>query len=229
MKTFVIEDKVRINNPSAPKIHNRIGVIRGYNDMLDLFKLDIDYQTYMIKGCYLEKVNEEELIKKCLFENADAFDEPILTFKNGLYIKTIKSKDFEESEEKKMKEIKNQKVVDLYFKRKEKALEDEFDTIREKVKEADRNYIFIKQHNDQINEYIKANEIKGVRINIELPLTEESVTKRDEAYNDYRKKIDKLNNLKDEVLALLSGCDTYEQEIAILRSYDIVTNNNKLV
>ena len=206
-----------------------------------------------------EVVDSEELIKKCLFENADVLDDCKITvdtnsisFKYNKCLNPIKFSNSvsttastctytikdtitdyftekKEREENKMKEIKNQKVVDLYFKRKEKALEDEFDAIREKVKEADANYIFIKQYNDQINEYIKTNEIKDLCINVELPLTEESVAKRNEAYDDYRKKLDDLNNIKEEITALLSGCETYEQEMEILRSYNIVTVDNKLV
>jgi hypothetical protein len=180
-----------------------------------------------------EVVDSEELIKKCLFENADVLDDCKITvdtnsisFKSNKCLNSIKFSNSvstttastctytikdtitdyftekKEREENKMKEIKNQKVVDLYFKRKEKALEDEFDAIREKVKEADANYIFIKQYNDQINEYIKTNEIKDLCINVELPLTEESVAKRNEAYDDYRKKLEELNNIKEEITAL---------------------------
>ena len=130
-----------------------------------------------------------------------------------------------------MKEIKNQKVVDLYFKRREEALEKEFDAIRENIKEADSNYIFIKQLKDQFNEYIEKSEIKDVNTNAfpALPLTEESMAKCDEAFNDHKKKIDELNNIKEEIIALLSGCEAYEQEMEILHTYKIVNYNSHYV
>lgn len=205
-----------------------------------------------------EVVDNEELTRQCLFENADALDIHITSVDNTVCLSTI-SNDVstwsgviyksdcstplydcststyayypKESEEKKMKEIKNQKVIDLYFSRKKEALNDEFDITQKAITEIDKNYIFIKQLKDQFKEYIEKNEIKDVNTNIfpALHLTEESVAKRNEAYDDYRKKLDDLNNIKEEIIALLSGCDTYDQEIAILRSYNIVTVDNKLV
>ena len=195
-----------------------------------------------------EVIDSEELIKKCLFENADALDNCItvsslpmdtscITVSSASFgISSIKDEAYDyltkkKSEENKMKEIKNQKVVDLYFERRKEALNDEFDAIRENIQEVDSNYIFTKQLKDQFNEHIEKNEIKDVNINIfpVLPLTEESKAKCDEAYNDYKKKLDDLNNIKEEITALLSGCETYEQEMEILRSYNIVTVDNKLV
>jgi hypothetical protein len=174
-----------------------------------------------------------------LFENADAFDTPFVPMKRHTltpenlkrFEQAINEQFNKESEEKKMKEIKNQKVVDLYFSRKKEVLLDEFNTTREAIKEIDNNYIFIKQLKDQFKEYIEKNEIKDVNINNfpTLHLTEESKAKYDEVYNDYNNKLGELNNLKEEILALLSGCETYEQEITILKSYKIVTDDNKLV
>lgn len=193
-------------------------------------------------------IDSEELTKQCLFENADALDNCItisslpidtscITVASSFGISSIQN-DIDnyftkkkESEENKMKEIKNQKVIDLYFKRRKEALNDEFDAIRENIKEVDSNYIFIKQLKDQFNEYIEKNEIKDVNTNTfpVLSLTEESMAKCDEAFDDLNKKINELNDLKEEIIALLSGCDTYEQEMVILKNYGIVTDNNKMV
>ena len=202
-----------------------------------------------------EVVDNEELTRQCLFENADAFDTcvSVNTIDSSCYstigITTssvgitnwtttttfdcsgISYNYLKEREEKKMKEIKNQKVVDLYFKRKEEALKEEFEAIRENINEIDSNYIFIKQLKDQFNEYVEKNEIKDVIKNVfpELPLTEESEARCQEAYNDYTKRIDELNSFKEEILALLSGCDTYEQEMEILQTYKIVNYNTHYV
>ena len=37
-------------------------------------------------------------------------------------------------------------------------------------------------------------------------------------------EVDKVHEMKHEVLTMLSGCDTYEQEMAVLRSYGIVSD-----
>jgi hypothetical protein len=199
-----------------------------------------------------EVIDNEELTKKCLFENADALDTYtyIGTIDNTVCLSTISNDvstwsgviyksdcstslyDYsKEREEKKMKEIKNQKVVDLYFKRKEEVLKNEFEAAKDAIVKADSNYAFIKQLKDQFDEYIEKNEIKDVIKNAfpELPLTEESETKCNEAYNDCTKRIDELNHFKEEILAMLSGCETYEQEMEILRGYYIVTDDNRLV
>lgn len=200
-----------------------------------------------------EIVDNEELTKKCLFENADALDTYTYVdiIDNSICLSTIsndvstwsvgtyKGNDCvipsyayqKEREEKKMKEIRNQKVVDLYFKRKEEVLSDEFDAIRENVKEADRNYIFIKQLKEQFDEYIEKYEIKDVNKNVfpALSLSEESMAKCDEVYDDYKKKLNELNSVKEEITALLSGCETYEQEMEILQTYKIVNYNTHYV
>ncbi len=250
MAKYKVGDKVKINYSQVSKIHNCYGTIHELDksiNNLERYVVDIlavdnkNVRASLSVNCLQETSNtryEEELTKKCLFENADALDTPFVPLKSrytitpeGIerYDQAMKEYINKEREEKKMKEILNQKVVDLYFKRKKEVLEKEFDTIRENIKEADSNYIFIKQHNDQINEYIKSSELKGISVNVKLPLTEESVAKRDEADNDYKKKINELNNIKEEILALLSGCETYEQEMEILHTYKIVNYNSHYV
>ena len=208
-----------------------------------------------------EVIDSEELIKKCLFENADALDDCKIAIGNdGIIINngyavgklytgdsytttastctyTIKDTitdyftEKKEREENKMKEIKNQKVVDLYFERKKEALEEKYKTAKEAIVEADKNYIFVKQLKKQFKEYIDENEIEGSLIEpvISLPLTTESIDTLDKVGEDNYKKTKELYSIKEEITALLSGCETYEQEMEILRSYNIVTVDNKLV
>lgn len=238
MGKFTVGDKIRVNNKNVQDIHDKTGIVLGYH-VEGFVHVALD-KEYVIAEKFLEKVVDDEVLtRQCLFENADAFDTPFVPMKRHTltpedlkrFEQAINEQFNKESEEKKMKEIKNQKVVDLYFSRKKEVLVDEFNTTREAIKEIDNNYIFIKQLKDQFKEYIEKNELKDVNINNfpTLHLTEESKAKYDEAYNDYNNKLGELNNLKEEILALLSGCETYEQEITILKSYKIVTDDNKLV
>lgn len=131
-----------------------------------------------------------------------------------------------------MKEIKNQKVVDLYFERKKNILEEEHRATQEAIIEADKNYIFVQQLKDQFNAYVEENEIKNINKDIAedaLPLTEETNNKYDEIYNDYLNKVRELKNLKEEITAMLSGCETYEQEMEILHTYNIIDYNTHYV
>lgn len=237
-KKFTVGDKIRVNNKNVQDIHNKTGTVLGYyGEGIVCVALD---KQYAIAEKFLEKVIDDEVLtKQCLFENADAFDTPFVPMKKHTltpedlkrFEQAINEQFNKEGEEKKMKEIKNQEVVDLYFSRKKEVLLDEFDTTQKAIREIDNNHIFIKQLKDQFKEYIEKNEIKDVNINNfpTLNLTKESKVKYDEAYNDYNNKLDKLNNLKEEILALLSGCETYEQEMEILQTYKIVNYNTHYV
>lgn len=195
----------------------------------------------------LDKQVTEELTKKCLFENADAFDEISIyndvpedikeLVEIGIYTKeevlanmTIINK---ESEESKMKEIKNQKVVDLYFSRKEEEINKRYTETREELFKIDKNQIFIDELKKQYTDYYEANkdEISFLtgKFDIMLPLTEETKLKNIENDNLFKKEIDQLNEVKEEIIALLSGCETYEQEMEILHTYKIVNYNSHYV
>lgn len=209
-----------------------------------------------------EVVDNEELTRQCLFENADALDDCKITvdtnsisFKYNKCLNPIKFSNSvsttastctytikdtitdyftekKESEEKKMKEIKNQKVVDLYFKRKKEEIDKRYEETRAELIKNDRNQMFVAELKKQFDEYFETNKddfVATEKWNVVIPITEESKLKDTENVNQYKKEIDQLNDVKEEILALLSGCDTYEQEMEILRSYNIVTVDNKLV
>ena len=130
-----------------------------------------------------------------------------------------------ESEETTMKEIKNQKVVDLYFKRKFDSLEEnrkkEYDTIMEE----DKHYQFIVSIKKQIDDYICQNDdlINVHYDTVFLPLTKEASEKIQQLNETYIEKRKELNDKKEEVLTMLSGCENYDQEMVILNSYGIVS------
>ena len=206
-----------------------------------------------------EVIDNEELTRQCLFENADAFDNHITISNNGIIfnsgyntistgtnvgITTSNCQEYTkkeldnyfyklEREEKKMKEIKNQKVVDLYFKRKQEDIDKRYSEAREELFKSDKNQIFIAELKKQYDEYYEINKedigFKLEKFNIVLPLTEESKSKNAEIDNQFKKEYDQFDELKEEIIALLSGCDTYEQEMEILHTYNIVSYNSHYV
>ena len=252
---FKIGEKVRINYPQAIKVHNCIGTIVKPNHEISNFMryvidiLNVDKKVVRIslsENC-LEKVSdttyEEELTKKCLFENADALDDGFLHEFEGEPINFMNYLDSlndiqgtinscEEREEKKMKEIKNQKVVDLYFKRKKQLIEEDYRNERKNIVEADKHQIFVTSLMDHLKTYIDDNEDLDVKIHsflFSLPLCPESINKENELSEKYQAQFDMLKKEESEVLAMLSGCEIYEQEMVILKSYGIVDENNKIV
>ena len=125
-----------------------------------------------------------------------------------------------------MKEIKNQKVVELYFKRKDEALEKERLKKYDESKEEDKHYKFIISIQEQINDYIAQNDdLKDVHYDALafLPLEKESSERIMQLNETYREKRKDLNEKKEEVLTMLSGCETYDQEMVVLNSYGIVS------
>ena len=208
----------------------------------------------------LEKIVDisEELTRKCLFENADALDNHVTISNNGisfsdgytvtkLYtdasitttsvgISSIKDEidnyftKKKESEENKMKEILNQKVVDLYFERKKKLLDNAYLEDVMAVEKIDPNRVFVEELKKQFDEHVGENADKNnVLFNVSLPLTEgcaATIAELKRQYNDNKKQ---LEENKEEILAMLSGCETYDQELVVLKNYYIVNDNNTLM
>lgn len=125
------------------------------------------------------------------------------------------------------KMILNQKVVDLYFERKKNEISEEFKVKFDKIIDKDENRIFLKKLEDEFNEYILKheddfeNKYKANFITM-LPLTPKSKEEYDKLEDKLKSKQTELMEIKEEVIAMLSGCSTYEQEMAVLRSYHIV-------
>jgi len=83
---FQIGDKVRINYPAGKKIHNCMGtIVKPNNSINNLVRYTVDILNIDKKNVRLslsenrlesmsDVISEEELTKKCLFENADALD-----------------------------------------------------------------------------------------------------------------------------------------------------------
>lgn len=193
----------------------------------------------------------EDMMKKCLFEDASVLDNTTIYFKNGSYIEAqpaSKKNNYKclqpeglrlydqavgnkEREENKMSGIKNQKVLDLYFTRKRDVLSKEYETKKKELTESDVNYLFIKELKNKFNKYVDEHEIKDIKeISFpELPLAEDTRLKLAEIYKEHCDKVNELNSKKEEIIAMLSGCETYEQEMKILHSYNIVSFNTNYV
>ena len=136
--------------------------------------------------------------------------------------------DLNEKEDNKMKGIKNQKIVDLHFQRRQKEIEKEYETKILKVKKEDINQKFVDTLECQFNQYIDS-MTTPCTFNVYIAETEETTKKVGELSGEKDKKLNDLKLLKDEVGAMLSGCETYEQEMKILHAYNIVHYNTNYV
>lgn len=58
-------------------------------------------------------------------------------------------------------------------------------------------------------------------------MTEESKEAIDLLNETYKKEKKELESKKEEILALLSGCERYEQEMMVLNAYGIVSYDDR--
>ena len=231
---FKVGDTVNIN--SSVQMY-QTGIVQGYTTIDEVTLVlvlvdDVEPSKKREDGCrYFSEsslelfVEQEDLIKQCLFENADALDEydPLKFFKDV-------ANKYKTSKGDNMREIKNQKAVDLYFDRKKKALGEDYKNSYNEISEQDEHYLFAFSIQEKFDDYIKNNDdLKNEKIKVLLPPTEETKKKFEELRLIYEENVKNLNKESEEILAMLSGCETYEQEMTILRSYGIVGEDNKLV
>ena len=139
----------------------------------------------------------------------------------------------EEREDIKMKTIRNEEVVKLYFERKNEEINKEFNEKKELLVKEDPNEKFIedlRKNFDEkvlsIKEEISHEDEREIYFRCVLPLTKDTKEKVKELNLEYDKKREALRTKEKEVRAMLSGCETYEQEMVILNSYKIVSYNN---
>lgn len=190
-------------------------------------------------------VIEDDVLYKCLFNNADAYtatwDDIPNDIKELVEIGILTKEEAlakcsnnlnQEREVIKVKEIRNQKVVDLYYERQFALLEENHKKEYELIKKEDKHYQFIESIQKQIDNYVKENEedLKGETLHVNcFSMTKESSKKIDDLESRYAEKKKELQAVKAEVLAMISGCETYEQEMEILKSYKIVDKNNRMI
>lgn len=127
----------------------------------------------------------------------------------------------------------NMKILEIYEERKEKIL---YMNYKEKIKEIesfDSIQCLINDAQDQLNTLlgrkdddkvtISVNNLKGDKLHDEI-----TQVKIEEAGLNYDKQKFELNSLIEEVQALLEMTSDYNEQIKILKKYDILNKEGKL-
>lgn len=161
--------------------------------------------------------NLNELLKQCSF----GYD-----INGNTTISYNKPPEDDKKEETIMKEIKNQQIVDLYFERKVRELKKKLDEDIKVTETADPHKSFVEYLRSEFNTYVENNvDLNGkFKFDVSLPCTPECSKAIEKLRNLSMDEVDKVHEMKHEVLTMLFGCDTYEQEMAVLRSYGIVSD-----
>lgn len=123
------------------------------------------------------------------------------------------------------KEIKNEQVVKLHFERQLRKLQQMREDEKEAVRNRDVHQLFLKGLSETFQRYLKENGLSQTHLSGRIDYTPETEKEIDAIQAKYDQQIQRLKEKEKEVRALLSGCETYRQEMVILHSYAIVNYN----
>lgn len=139
------------------------------------------------------------------------------------FAKTLKSYEVKIN-----KEEKEMQILDLYEKRKVKALEKEILEAKSKVKEQDEIQSIILEMTNQVNTILENQGRKTIYEFEPNLITLETEAKLDELEKEHHKQIEELRSTLDEIRALFELTDDYNERIKILKNYNILDKKGKL-
>lgn len=129
------------------------------------------------------------------------------------------------------KKMKTEKIIDMWYKKSTDRINKEHKKLKEQLINNDKNIVLITKTIDELNNKLKENNCDkeilypGYR---DLYLTSESEKQFQELQNEHGKTILKLISTYKEIKTMVSACETYEQEIEILKSYGVLDKDGKL-
>jgi len=111
----------------------------------------------------------------------------------------------------------------IYRKIQVKRLKERADIIKQ-----DRHEQFLSQKRNEIEQYLEDNKL---RIDFSIPeqLTDETAKALLKLSEKITKEQLALDDKYDEIKTMISACDTYEQEMDVLKAYGIVDENGVLI
>lgn len=125
--------------------------------------------------------------------------------------------------------MENKSIIEVFKKRKynEYLIEK-----REKIAKVENAYkALADEYNEKLLELLKADGRRDEYDCYQLtyvPKTVEYLEKVDEIEKEYKDKMDDRDRLVEEVNAQLMLCETYEQKMAVYKTYGIVDENGKI-
>jgi len=143
-----------------------------------------------------------------------------------------------EVEETKM-EIRTKRIVELWARRIKDKIEIQHTKELCEILDGDENYAKLKRIASEIESMCDStlsykisisvdSIVAGTPINKRCLLQPESLDRQAEAYEQYGTLVDELTSKKTELEAMLSACETYEQEMEVLKKRGIVDDNYNL-
>ena len=121
------------------------------------------------------------------------------------------------------------KILEIYKEKKTKEIEQKYDKQLEDLEFNDPVTVYLHQAENTIKEILKTEE--DVRLIITSNLvecTQETLEKRKAVIDTIHKEKEELNNVIEEIEALLEFAPNYEESTKILLAYDIIDKKGKI-
>lgn len=143
------------------------------------------------------------------------------------YYEDYKSKKYETEN----KEENNMfKILEIYKEKKTKEIEQKYDKQLEDLEFNDPVTVYLHQAENTIKEILKTEEDVSLVIASNLiEFTQETLEKRKEIRDTIHKEKKELNNVIEEIEALLELAPNYEEKLQILRDYGIIDKKKNIV
>lgn len=124
----------------------------------------------------------------------------------------------------KIKENKEMELLNIYFEKKRDLVYKKYEIKAEKIKVKNEEY---KEITEMMRKY-KDNDCVSIYVSSNYPLGKELDAELKKVCEDKNNELQKLSDLKTEISAQLELCETYEQKMNILKTYQIVKDNGVL-
>lgn len=132
--------------------------------------------------------------------------------------------------------MKTVKIIELWYANESESLATLFKNKLYEITCSDENYIKYKEHKSAIidiilsaNPDVKTSEYSFCNIEENIPKSKATIRLLDICIEERDHWCVKLKNKNQEIKAVVSACETYEQEIKILQSYGIIDSDYKLI
>jgi hypothetical protein len=124
----------------------------------------------------------------------------------------------------KIKENKEMELLNIYFEKKRDLVYKKYEIKAEKIKAKNEEY---KELTEIMHKY-KDNDCVSIYVSSNYPLGKELDAELKKVFDDKNNELQKLSDLKIEIEAQLELCETYEQKMNMLKTYQIVKDNGVL-
>ena len=123
------------------------------------------------------------------------------------------------------KKMRTEQIIDLWYERCSKNMDVHYTEKQKQIIDNDTINQKIKKTISELDEDLKEYEMTisdKLPISILNSMTKESKLKIKEMHQEYEETVKDLVELKREIKVMVSACETYEQEIKVLKDYEII-------